>query len=191
MEDLVPLLIFVVIAVVNLMKYLAEKNSKKKPAQSGSAPPKKASSLEDFFTKLAAQVEPQPTELPDWPEGYERPDYMAEAEDYKQAEAEPAVMMPQPMHEPAPVLRPSMDSAPAVKSRRTSSLISSIKSTPAIVSSTNGLRMSIPLMLSGASAGSVDFSLNNKKQLRQAMLANLVFSPPRAYDRSFETTVAK
>jgi len=68
MEDLFPLLIFLVIVAINAIKFFAERGKTKKPApQTGEAPPKRASSIESFFENLAKQMEPKPTELPDWP----------------------------------------------------------------------------------------------------------------------------
>lgn len=196
MEDLAPLLIFIVIAVVNILKYAAEKGGKKKPAQpDGSAPERAPSSLEDFFAKLAEQVEPQPTELPDWPEDHERPDYLAEMDEYQHAQTvdiKPVETMQ--VHPQEPVYTPTVEPRPqnAIITVQTSTAPKlSIKSTPAIASSTNGLRMTMAPILRSSSAGKINFSLQTKQKLKQAMIANLVFSPPRAYDRSFDTTMAK
>ena len=83
MEDLVPLLIFIVIAVVNFLKFQAEKKGKGKPAPPASKeerPERQPSSLEEFFEEIAQKFEPRPTPQPEWPDSVERPDYMQEME---------------------------------------------------------------------------------------------------------------
>ena len=60
MEDLVPFLIFIVIVIINLVKFVAEKGGKKKqaPTPSGTAPPKRQpTTLESFFEELAEKLE--------------------------------------------------------------------------------------------------------------------------------------
>jgi len=75
MEDLVPLLIFIVIAVINVLKYQAEKKGKGKqpPARPAEGrPQRQPTTLEEFFEEIAQKFEPRPTPLPDWPESIER-----------------------------------------------------------------------------------------------------------------------
>ncbi|HSR88236.1 MAG TPA: hypothetical protein VLL07_04730, partial [Pontiella sp.] len=89
MEDLVPLLIFIVIAVINVLKFQAEKKGKGKApsARPADAPQRQPTSLEEFFEEIARKFEPRPTPQPDWPEGVERPDYMKEMEEFERAQA--------------------------------------------------------------------------------------------------------
>ncbi len=148
MEDLFPLLIFLVIIAVNVIKFFAGKSNPKKPVpQSGEAPPKRpASSIEAFFENLAEQMAPKPTELPDWPENRDRPDYVHEMEAFEEPKEEP----------PAEIIPPPKPPPPAP-----------------IVHRELGLR------------------LKGRENLKQAMLAHIIFSPPRAFDLSFKNTIAK
>ncbi len=159
MEDLFPLVIFAVIAGVNVLKFFAEKG-KAKPTP-GKNPPqaqRKPSALGAFFEDLAEQMAPKPTELADWPEGRERPDYVHEMEEF---EAEQAP-------EPLPVEIPE----PGVASVRK-------KEIPPVVQ----LRFTAPRR-SG-------FRIEGRANLKQAMIAHIVFSPPRAFDLSFSDTIQK
>ena len=153
MEDLFPLLIFLVIVAINAIKFFAEKAKTKKPAaQSGEAPPKRApSSIETFFERLAKQMEPQPTELPDWPEGRDRPDYVHEMEEFE-----------------SPLPEDSVEPPPAV--------IIPIKASPP---PTLAVRTKTRLRIKG------------RKNLKRAMLAHIVFSPPRALDPALKHNLVK
>ncbi|VGO21802.1 hypothetical protein [Pontiella sulfatireligans] len=191
MEDFVGLLVFVVIAVVQLLKYLAGKAGKNKPApKQGEAATKRApSSIEEFFEKLAEKLEPQPTEQPDWPEGYERPDYVHEMEEFEQDQAEEFYEEPAP--EPAPMPKPLEPSLPPIQGVEK---VVAFQAPPQVASSvfaSSSIRIpTIPMMRNNA-GGVIDFDFKSRKKLKQAIIANLIFSPPRAYDASFENTLAK
>ena len=71
MEELGPFLFFIVIALVQLVKYLLEKSGKgKQPPgqQDENAPPQKGSALEEFFEGLAEKLDDNPND----PEGWAR-----------------------------------------------------------------------------------------------------------------------
>ena len=199
MEDLVPLLIFIVIAVVNLLKFASEKGGKKKqpPSPPGKAPSKRQpTTLEAFFGEIAEKLEPKPTELPDWPERRERPDYVQEMEEFQhtQAEAYEEEMAPSlPLEsEPAPAVRKAAQDAPEVQSiTQTPSLKSAMRSMPAMLTNSRGMRIASAPILRSSAAGRIDFPLKKKAALRKAIIANLIFSPPRVYDTSFDNTITK
>ena len=155
MEDLVPLLFFLVIVVVNVLKFFIEKGgkAKKSPEQSGAVPPKRPSAFETFFTDLAEQMAPKPTELADWPEGVERPDYTQPMEGFQpELTEEPEAQLP------AEIIPFQVPRSQAAKIQH---------------------------------SGGARLQLEGGKGLRQAMLAHIVFSPPRALDLSFSDTCAK
>jgi len=197
MDDLIPFLIFIVIVIINLVKFVAQKGGKKKPAEtpSGASPPKrKPTTLESFFEELAGKLEPRPAEPAGWPEGRERPDYMKEMEEFEPVQAETyeeeraAEFTPMP----PPVFAEPEITIPAVQlSVQTSSLKTAIKSVPSGVASLKSMTIASAPILRSSSAGRIDFPLKEKSALRKAIIANLIFSPPRAYDASFATTIAK
>ena len=153
MEDLFPLVIFLVIVGVNVVKFFAEKGKAKSPPVEGQPQPRrKPSSLESFFENLAEQMAPKPTEVPDWPKGRERPNYAREMEEFEE-EKNPAVI---PFQAPEPQPKPpTAEGILPMRSKR------------------------------------VRLQLKGGKSLRQAMLAHIVFSPPRALDPSYNDTFAK
>jgi len=197
MDDLVPFLIFIVVVIINLVKFVAEKGGKKKRAAtpSGSAPPKrKPTTIETFFEELAGKLEPRPAEPAGWPEGRERPDYMKEMEEFEPVQAETyeeeraAEIIPMP----SPGFAEPEITIPVVQmSVQTSSLKTAMKSMPSGVASLKSMTIASAPILRSSSAGRINFPLKEKSALRKAIIANLIFSPPRAYDASFDTTIAK
>jgi len=146
MEDLFPLLVVLAIGAVNLLNFMAKKGKQSRQAERSNEPKRAPSQLERFFEQLSEQLNPQePTELPDWPEGYERPDYIHEMEEFEEPQAETAPETLPEIHHPEP---------------------------PATVSTTTP-----------STAGRLRvFRSDGKRGLRQAMLAHIVLSPPRALD---------
>ena len=53
-----------------------------------------------------------------------------------------------------------------------------------------GMRIATPRLLRSA-AGKTDFELKGRQSLKKAIIAGFVFGPPRAYDSSFDNTIAK
>lgn len=196
MEDLIPLLIFLVVIAANVIKFFAEKGKPAKPAQEpGEAPPKRRpSSLEKFFESLAEQVAPKPTELPDWPEGHERPDYVEEMEEFEQEQAEVAAAGPTaeiiPMPSPVPAMARRAEMPEFHPLEKPGVVTPPPQTSKAILSGAQGMRMPCMNPFNHTATGHTDFRVKGKKALRQAMLAHIVFSPPRAFDLSFDNTIS-
>ena len=199
MEDLVPLLIFIVIAVINVLKYQAEKKGKGKqsPARPEEGrPQRQPSSLEEFFEEIAQKFDPKPTPQPDWPDHIEQPDYMQEMVEFERAQAEifeeEKIAQITPMPPPAPIseIITGSDSSVAPLPTGRQSTILRLPVQGSVFSSMSNMRISTPPLLRSA-AGKTDFDIMNRKQLRQAILASLIFGQPRAYDTSFDNTIAK
>lgn len=203
MDDLVPLLIFIVIALVNLVKFILEKGGagKKPPAVPGGQSPKREpTSLEDFFESLAEKLEPKPAPVPDWPEGSERPDYMKEMEAFETAQIEPfeedrvaeIIPMPPPAPKPSPASRdPEIIIHETQTATQAASQKMAMKSLPSSIGSLKGLRIASTPFLRSSSAGRIDFPLDNTAELKKAIIANIILSPPRAYATDFDNTIVK
>ena len=184
MDDLIPLFIFIIIAIVNGVKFLSGRSAKQnKPAAPS---PRRPTGLESLFEELSEKMTPQPTRLAEWPEHVAKPDYVGQmrAAGATQKRVPPAPPAPEPPEFAIqPVVLPEAV-APAMMGRTAqarpfsgSRTMLGLKSQP----------IPLPPMLRSAS-GKTHFKLNSRKQLRQAILANAVFGPPRAYDTSFENT---
>ncbi|MDZ8118851.1 hypothetical protein [Pontiella agarivorans] len=197
MDDLIPFLVFIVIALINFAKFLMERGAKEKrtPAEAQEQPQqRRSSSLEDLFEGLARKLDPneKPVDLPEWPDGYDKPDYTAEQaayEEYQQEHdeipttaSEEIITMPEPVN-----IEPVIE----LNAVQVTSLKSSKTAMPAMKSSFISAAIpSMPMMKNNA-AGSINFSLKNPAELRKAILAKVVLDPPRAFDASFENTAQR
>ena len=65
---------------------------------------------------------------------------------------------------------------------------SSFKAVPLKLLSLKNLQMNYIPISSSAEKKVINFSLNNKKAVKQAIIANLVFCRPRAYDSDFDSS---
>jgi len=177
MEDLIPLIFFLIIVGVNVLKFFIEKGgkAKKAPDQNREAPPRRASPLESFFEDLAQQMAPKPTELADWPEDRERPDYVHEMEEFEEEQTAEIL----PFSTPESAARVREKEAPAmVQGQATQPMLSGSQGMRAYSMDNRGNKRS-------------GFRIGGKKDLKQAMLAHIIFSSPRAFDLSFSDTLPK
>lgn len=198
MEDLVPLLIFIVIAAVNFLKYVSEKSGKRPPAGPDRKPvEQEPTTLEDFFEEIERKFAPQPRELPEWPETIERPDYVREMEVYEATrtpvapQVEIEEIVPEPTERKPVPLRPALireEMPPPENLGKVATF--KIPAQGEIFSGLNHMRISMPPLLRSA-GGRTRFDLNTRSQLKRALIAGMVFGQPRAYDCSFDTTLAK
>lgn len=207
MEDLIPLLVIVSIAVVNLLKFASGKGkpgAPRKPEDQATPRPRRSepTSIEEFFEEIAERLAPKPRELPDWPEGVERPDYQREMAEFQEAKLvqrlEPVpptpkrrmlpveAMVPPPAPvEPRPNAAAALSRTPLPKSS-----MARIPTQPIGFIKAGHSSIPTPTLLRSGE-GHVRFDLKTRKQLKQAMIASLVLGAPRAYDASFDTTMAK
>lgn len=198
MDDLIPFLIFIAIALVNLVKSFLEKGKPKKNQPEGSPSRTSPNSIEEFFEEVAEKFQPKQTELPDWPEAYEKPNYLQEMKSVEQSaavedvkEAPYAPPMPQePIQSPGIKHDPIQPSVTEFQATKKASFQSILSAENSAFKGLKGMHISTPPILRSEQAGAIDFSLKGKKKLKQALLANLIFSPPRAYDNSFNNTMA-
>jgi hypothetical protein len=205
MEDIVPLIFFLIIVIVNGLKYLMEKGLRKRSGErpeEPAAPRQEPRSIEDFFEQLTEQVAPKPAPVPDWPKGYERPDYVQEMEDFERAQAEEWAIAEEEKPEdlvPVPAVEdeievPRMKEVGVSRQAQATNILaqSPLKTTSSLVFSSREVRIrgTSPFGRVGL-PGRTTFSIKGRKNLKQAIIANAVLGPPRAFDRSFDNTVAK
>jgi hypothetical protein len=100
------------------------------------------------------------------------------------------IPMPPPKPKPAPLFRgvekPITDIPQTVQ---VSSLKAVMKSIPSLVSNSRSMRIASTPILRSSTAGKTDFPLDSRSDLRRAILANVIFGPPRVYDTSFDNTI--
>ena len=79
------------------------------------------------------------------------------------------------------------DSLPAVQPTAARAFM---RSMPAMLSNSRGMRIRSAPLLPSPAVGGIDFPLDTREDLKRAILANVVLGQPRAYDRSFDNTIA-
>ncbi|MBN2703573.1 MAG: hypothetical protein JXR23_05105 [Pontiellaceae bacterium] len=198
MEEIFPLIIFIIVIALKGLSSIAQRKMTPPSPEKDQAPPKKkASPLEEFLQEIAAKVEPKPRELPEWPEEIERPDYVQEMREYELGKPLTAHRRPlkEELIESAPPPPPSMPEM-QMKIREEIKIPRSLKPTSFKISVKG---MYIPGMnfpnsgqapILRSATGKTTFDFNNRKQAKRALIAQMVFSQPRAYETSFDNTIA-
>lgn len=201
MDEIIPLIIFIIFVALKGLGSIAQRKMKLPlPEEDQAQPKKKASPLEEFLQEIAAKVEPKPRELPEWPEDIERPDYMQEMREYELGMPLTAHRRPlkEELIESAPPPPPPPPPMPEmqIKIREEVKTPHSLKPTSFKISVKG---MYIPGMnfpnsgqtpILRSATGKTTFEFNNRKQAKKALVAQMVFSKPRAYETSFDNTIS-
>jgi len=216
-DDIIPFVVIVIFIIVRLAGFIQKSKEGRKPQGPQPAHPPRPerrppSTLEDFFKQLAGEPvqppEPAPSTL-------KRPDYLKEMEEFNLLQAEeleeeiivesipaPEIELPVPPKVSNDWEEVSKDRQRESRSASTWSRekiepakiqsLESVKPTHALLSGAHGLKMpgGNPLRIASKSGASW-FSLEDRATLKNAMVSHIVFSPPRAYDLSFDNTIAK
>ncbi len=201
MDEIIPLIIFIIFVALKGLGSIAQRKMKLPlPEEDQAQPKKKVSPLEEFLQELAGKVEPKPRELPAWPEEIERPDYVQEMREYelgmpltvhrrplKEDPIESAPPPPPPPPPPMPELRLNQEKIKPPASLKPTSFKISVKgmNIPGMNFPNGG---QTPILRSAA--GKTTFDLSSRKQAKKALVAQMVFSKPRAYETSFDNTIA-
>ncbi|MEI6892802.1 MAG: hypothetical protein V5783_11585 [Pontiella sp.] len=188
MDDVLPFLVFIVIALINLVKFMLEKNAKKTakaPDENQSTPPlaSSPSTMQEFFEGIAEKFEPPPIPVPDWAEKEERSAAIPEQIIYAPPPEPVAEIIPMPVAE-----NRAISSPPQVEIASFKSTMSTI---PSVSSGLRNIRFPSLSGMNNGSGGRINYSLKSKAALRKAILAQIVFSAPRAFDESFKNTIVK
>jgi hypothetical protein len=175
MDDLIPFLIFVGVALINLVKTAIERGGAKKaprPAPRKATPPPQQTptTLEEFFEDIAEQFGVVEEE---------------EEEDFFEPQTPVRVEQELPTYEPIPTpivplpIKEASSTKLAVMHKK--AIGTAMKSMPNTLLSFDAMKLpSIPL-LSSAQKGTLDFPLQNRKTFKNAIIANIIFSPPRVF----------
>ncbi len=169
MEELIPFLVFAAIVLINLARAARARSAGKRPPLSRVPPRAPPPGMEDFFEELAGSFR----RLPD-KEGEEDPSAVRSIVDPPPRTPSPGSTPP-----PGPVAPP--DGEPVFASRRSARRGRTPPSLGALPAIERRAFQQMPLMRSPRS-GTLYFPLRNRKTLRRAIIADIVFSPPRACD---------
>lgn len=177
LDDILPFIVFVVIALINLVTVSIDR--KKKKSQRNSIP-----------NTDSAQEDQNEVFLPpsdDFIDDYELSDEN-EQEVYNIPEMESVESSAYALQQNAELNDEKITSELNYNEAQIGSIQSALKAMPSTPLSLDALRFKTIPIQSSATRNSLSFSLKNKKNLKNAIIANIIFQSPRAYDRSFENS---
>lgn len=177
MDDLLPFIVFVVVALINLFKTAVERSGRTStPAEQEvpTPPPINPTPFDDIFEELAQQFKPlEETEEIDEEElpSVELPDIQV------------APVMPLSAEHPEPesvsVEMPDIGSQ---------TLSTAFKAMPNTLLSFDAMRLPALPLMSTAEKNRLRYELQNRADLRKAIIAQTIFSAPRAFDTTYQNS---
>ncbi len=183
MDDLIPFLIFVAVALINLIKTAIERSGAKSaplptPRKATPSPQESPTTLEEFFETISDQFGIEE-------EAEEEDDFFEPQEPTIFKETAPSI---EPT--PAPIISlPSEKASPTEQANMHKKAIgTAMKSMPNTLLSFDAMKLPAIPLLYGAQKKTLNFPLRNRNVFKNAIIANIVFSPPRAYDSEYKNT---
>ena len=183
MDEIIPFLIFVAFTIFEAIRGRKKKKSRLKKGKftpkeesvttENVKPAKTSDFLEGFLSSFPFSEEIPDTKMDDFIE--------------EEIQEEPIVsQLEEVVENPNQTETPSNNFDLILENRE--EISSSFKAVPLKLLSLKNLQMSYIPIASNAEKKSIDFSLKNKKAVKQAIIANLIFNRPRAYDNNFDSS---
>ena len=183
MDEIIPFLIFVAFTIFEAIRGRKKKKSRLKKAEStpidnsltteNVKSAKTSDFLEGFLSSFPFSEEIPDTKMDDFiEEGIQEEPIVSQFEEVVENSYETKI--------------PSNNFDLIVEHRE--EISSSFKAVPLKLLSLKNLQMSYIPITSNAEKKSIDFSLKNTKAVKQAIIANLIFNRPRAYDSNFDSS---
>ena len=183
MDEIIPFLIFVAFTIFEVIRGRKKKKSRLKKAEStpkedsvtteNVKPAKTSDFLEGFLSSFPFSEEISDTKMDDFIE--------------EEIQEEPIVCQFEEVVENSYETKAPTNTLDLIVEHR-EDISSSFKAVPLKLLSLKNLQMSYIPIASNAEKKSIDFSLKNKKAVKQAIIANLIFNRPSAYDRDFDSS---
>ena len=183
MDEIIPFLIFVAFTIFEAIRGRKKKNRQKKPAalpKQESLPIKNAKSLDsnDFLNNFMSSLQ-----------------FSEEETEIEEEEIFDDFIQQEPVFTEVSETFKEHKDLENITLKESDLMLdhkkeisSSFKAIPLKLLSLKNLQMNYIPISSSAEKKVTDFSLNNKKAVKQAIIANLVFSRPRAYDSNFDSS---
>ena len=183
MDEIIPFLIFVAFTIFEAIRGRKKKKSRLKKTES--APKEDSVNIENV--KPARTSDFLEGFLSSFPFSEEIPDTKMDNFVEEEIQEESVVsQLEEVVENPYEIKTPVNNFDLIVEHRE--EISSSFKAVPLKLLSLKNLQMSYIPIASNAEKKSIDFSLKNKKAVKQAIIANLIFNRPRAYDNNFDSS---
>ncbi len=175
-DDLIPFLIFIGVALINLIKTAIERGGAKLAPPSNtkkdnSSPKRPISTFEDFIDEISEQFSND-----------EKIDNQ-----YKQD------IISEDIHEnenlsPVPTIKIEEKEEIIIENIQKEALGTAIKSIPNALLGAKTIKTPAIPLLPNIQKGNLIFPIQDRKTFKNAIIANIIFSSPKAYDTTFENT---
>ena len=175
-DDLIPFLIFIGVALINLIKTAIERGGAKLAPPSNtkkdnSSPKRPISTFEDFIDEISEQFSND-----------EKIDNQYQQE-----------IISEDIHEnedlsPVSTIKIEEKEEIIIENIQKEALGAAIKSIPNALLGAKTIKTPAIPMLPNTKKGNLIFPIQDRKTFKNAIIANVIFSSPKAYDTTFENT---
>jgi len=175
-DDLIPFLVFIGVALINLIKTAIERGGAKLAPPSNtkkdnSSPKRAINTFEDFIDEISEQFSND-----------EKIDNQYQQE-----------IISEDIHEnedlsPVSTIKIDEREEIIIENIQKEALGTAIKSIPNALLGTKTIKTPAIPMLPNTKKGNLIFPIQDRKTFKNAIIANVIFSSPKAYDTTFENT---
>ena len=175
-DDLIPFLIFIGVALINLIKTAIERGGAKLAPPSNtkkntSSPKRAINTFEDFIDEISEQF----------------------SNDEKIDKQNQQEIISEDIHKnenlpPVPSIKIKEKEEIIIENIQKEALGAAIKSIPNALLGAKTIKTPAIPMLPNTKKGNLIFPIQDRKTFKNAIIANVIFSSPKAYDTTFENT---
>ena len=175
-DDLIPFLIFIGVALINLIKTAIERGGAKLAPPSNankntSSPKRPINTFEDFIDEISEQF----------------------SNDEKIDKQNQQEIISEDIHEnenlsPVPTIKIEEKEEIIIENIQKEALGTAMKSIPNALLAAKTIKTPAIPLLPNTQKGNLIFPIQDRKTFKNAIIANVIFSSPKAYDTTFENT---
>jgi hypothetical protein len=179
MDDLLPFIVFLAVALINLFKTAVERSGRtSKPAQQDvpTPPPVNPTPFDDLFEEIAQQFKP----LTETEEFGDKEEPLSSA-GLPDIQAPSAFTLAEQPREPENI-------SVEVPDITQQTLSTAFKAMPNTLLSFDAMRLPALPLMSKAEKSTLRYDLKNREDVRKAIIAQTIFSAPRAFDTTYRNS---
>ena len=177
-DDLIPFLIFIGVALINLIKTAIERGGAKLAPPSNtkkdnSSPKKARNTFEDFINEISEQFSN---------------DEKIDKQNQQEIISEDIYENENENLSPVPTIKIEEKEEIIIENIQKEALGTAIKSIPNALLGAKTIKTPAIPLLPNTQKGNLIFPIQDRKTFKNAIIANVIFSSPKAYDTTFENT---
>lgn len=177
-DDLIPFLIFIGVALINLIKTAIERGGAKLAPPSNtkkdnSSPKRAINTFEDFIDEISEQFSN---------------DEKIDKQNQQEIISEDIYENENENLSPVPTIKIEEKEEIIIENIQKEALGTAIKSIPNALLGAKTIKTPAIPLLPNTQKGNLIFPIQDRKTFKNAIIANVIFSSPKAYDTTFENT---